>query len=133
MPLVAVAGALLLLQFAGLYPPPLRDPARHRAAAFCRTRGGVRGIDLGYAAVRLDRVLHPGKPGASNAPIMKAAVAVPPRCRLVARHLRDQVAESAEPGRLAMKARAGVVPRVDDRREHLVGPWIKTPYRCTRP
>jgi Ca2+-transporting ATPase len=60
MLLVAVATALLL-QFAGLYLPPLRDLLGTRPLALPDLLVIAALSCLGYVAVRLDRVLHPGK------------------------------------------------------------------------
>ncbi|GAA4076817.1 cation-transporting P-type ATPase [Actinomadura miaoliensis] len=60
MLLVAVASALVL-QLAGLYLPPLRDLLGTQPLT-AGELGAVLGLSvLGYAAVRLDRVLHPAQ------------------------------------------------------------------------
>jgi P-type Ca2+ transporter type 2C len=58
MLLVAVAAALGL-QFAGLYLPPLRDLLGTQALPPADLLVGCALSSLGYAAVRLDRVIHP--------------------------------------------------------------------------
>jgi len=59
MLLVAVAGALLL-QFAGLYLPPLRDLLGTQPLSIVDIAVCVVLSTLGYVAIRLDRILHPG-------------------------------------------------------------------------
>jgi Ca2+-transporting ATPase len=64
MLLVAVAGALLL-QLAGLYVPPLRALLGTEPLAPLDLLLVVAASTVGYAAVRLDRVVHPDRsPGA---------------------------------------------------------------------
>ena len=60
MLLLAVAGALLL-QLAGIYLPPLRDLLGTEPLAPADLLIVSALSTLGYAAVRLDRVLHPGR------------------------------------------------------------------------
>jgi len=60
MLLAAVAGALAL-QFAGLYLPPLRDLLGTQPLSTVDIAVCVVLSTLGYVAVRLDRVIHPGK------------------------------------------------------------------------
>jgi Ca2+-transporting ATPase len=59
--LPAAAAAALLLQFAGLYLPPLRDLLGTRPLPINDLAVVCVLSTLGYAAVRLDRVVHPGK------------------------------------------------------------------------
>jgi P-type Ca2+ transporter type 2C len=61
MLLVAVASALVL-QLAGLYLPPLRELLGTRPLTGADLAIVIALSTLGYAAVRLDRVLHPGRP-----------------------------------------------------------------------
>jgi Ca2+-transporting ATPase len=63
MLLVAVAGALAL-QFAGLYLPFLRDLLGTQPLSLVDIAVCVVLSTLGYVAIRLDRVVHPGKPPA---------------------------------------------------------------------
>jgi P-type Ca2+ transporter type 2C len=58
--LLAVAGALAL-QFAGLYLPPLRDLLGTHPLSIVDIAVCVALSTLGYVAIRLDRVIHPGK------------------------------------------------------------------------
>src|SRR5213078_2009489 len=60
MLLVAVAGALGL-QFAGLYLPPLRDLLGTQPLSTVDITVCVVLSTLGYAAIRLDRIVHSGK------------------------------------------------------------------------
>jgi Ca2+-transporting ATPase len=60
MLLVAVAGALML-QFAGLYLPPLRDLLGTQPLSTVDIAVCVVLSTLGYVAIRLDRVVHPSK------------------------------------------------------------------------
>jgi Ca2+-transporting ATPase len=60
MLLVAVAAALAL-QFAGLYVPFLNELLGTRPVAVLDLLAICALSSLGYAAIRLDRVLHPGK------------------------------------------------------------------------
>jgi Ca2+-transporting ATPase len=57
---VAVAAALAL-QFAGLYVPLLNDLLGTQPVAFLDLLAICALSSLGYAAIRLDRFLHPGK------------------------------------------------------------------------
>jgi Ca2+-transporting ATPase len=66
MLLAAVAGALTL-QFAGLYLPPLRDLLGTQPLSTVDIAVCVALSTLGYAAIRLDRVIHPSKRQASPA------------------------------------------------------------------
>ena len=63
--LAAIAGALLL-QFAGLYLPLLRDLLKTQPLPATDLLVVCALSTLGYAAVRLDRVLHRDKPPASS-------------------------------------------------------------------
>ncbi len=58
--LVAVAGALLL-QFAGVYLAPLRELLGTQPLSIVDIAVCVALSTLGYAAIRLDRIVHPGK------------------------------------------------------------------------
>ncbi len=60
MLLIAVAGALLL-QLAGLYLPPLRDLLGTQPLSMVDIAVCCALSTLGYAAIRLDRVVHQGK------------------------------------------------------------------------
>jgi len=60
MLLVAVAGALAL-QFAGLYLPPLRDLLSTQPLTPVDLLIACAAATLGYAAIRLDRIVHPTK------------------------------------------------------------------------
>ncbi|GAB3979552.1 hypothetical protein GCM10029978_075230 [Actinoallomurus acanthiterrae] len=62
---VAVASALSL-QLAGLYLPPLRELLSTRPLSATDLAIVLTLSVLGYAAVRLDRILHPGQPSASR-------------------------------------------------------------------
>jgi Ca2+-transporting ATPase len=57
---VAVAAALLL-QFAGLYLAPLRDVLGTQPLTISELAVVCALSTLGYAAIRLDRILHPGR------------------------------------------------------------------------
>ena len=70
--LVAVAGALAL-QFAGLYLPLLRDLLGTRPVALPDLLVICVLSSLGYAAVRLDRVVHRDRPAAPTGPTAGAA------------------------------------------------------------
>ena len=63
--LAAIAGALLL-QFAGLYLPVLRDLLKTQPLSATDLLVVCALSTLGYAAVRLDRVVHRDKPPASS-------------------------------------------------------------------
>jgi P-type Ca2+ transporter type 2C len=58
MLLVAVGGALLL-QFAGLYLPPLQDLLGTQPLSLLDLTVVFALSTIGYAALRLDRILHP--------------------------------------------------------------------------
>jgi Ca2+-transporting ATPase len=68
-PLLPVAvGVALLLQFAGLYLPPLRDLLGTQALSITDVAVVCVLSTLGYGAIRLDRVVHPSKrPAAASA------------------------------------------------------------------
>ena len=60
--LLAAVGSALAMQFAGLYLPPLRELLGTRPLT-AADLGIVLALSvLGYAAVRLDRLIHPGRP-----------------------------------------------------------------------
>ncbi len=58
--LVAVAGALLL-QLAGVYLPLLQDLLGTQPLALLDLLLVGAAASLGYAAIRLDRIIHPSK------------------------------------------------------------------------
>jgi len=64
--LLAAIAAALLLQFAGLYLPILRDLLKTQPLPVTDLLIVCALSTLGYAAVRLDRVLHRGKPPSST-------------------------------------------------------------------
>jgi len=64
--LLAAIAAALLLQFAGLYLPVLRDLLKTQPLPVTDLLIVCALSTLGYAAVRLDRVLHRGKPPSST-------------------------------------------------------------------
>ncbi|MFF4624490.1 cation transporting ATPase C-terminal domain-containing protein, partial [Nonomuraea jabiensis] len=72
MLLLAVAGALVL-QLAGLYLPPLQELLGTEPLSLGDLLiVGALSV-LGYAAVRLDRILHPSRPQRPTHPTDRAA------------------------------------------------------------
>jgi P-type Ca2+ transporter type 2C len=67
MLLVAVAGAFLL-QLAGVYLPPLQELLGTAPLSAVDLLVVCLSATLGYAAVRLDRIIHPGRPEPATAP-----------------------------------------------------------------
>jgi Ca2+-transporting ATPase len=59
MLLVAVTGALIL-QMAGIYFPPLRELLGTQPLALSDLLIVGAAASVGYVAIRLDRILHPG-------------------------------------------------------------------------
>ncbi|HVQ93500.1 MAG TPA: cation transporting ATPase C-terminal domain-containing protein, partial [Mycobacteriales bacterium] len=59
--LLAAVAAALLLQLAGIYLPPLRELLSTQPLAVADLAIVCALATLGYAAIRLDRILHPSK------------------------------------------------------------------------